>query len=387
MNSLADRHQLAVRVATLVRDGVSQKKIADQLEVSSAKVSRFIKYAKQEGILEIKVNERPRSSPKRLHPLEDRLRRKFRVLREAIVVQPSDAVQGELEERRREDLLHQDLAKCAADYLRSIFRDGDHIGVGGGRGAFYTTRYLLDTYAPLPMTSIKITALAGGMATTSWTEEDEQDTENLDPDDVAQKLAMCFKNPTLVQLDLPCTYENAAQRLQEERGHWEPISYKRWEAVHREDPSHNTVIPNIALIGLGSLAVGHRFLDEGVFQLSVVETRLQELKKLIKDISGYFPIADLLNFLILADPAPRSPQGIPPPPSKLEKIQHLIQAINKDIMSVRPEQLSWVRDVIVAVAGGSFKLDSIWNILHQRLFEDRLCLSTDGDTALTLLRS
>ncbi len=87
--------------------GMHKNKIAKKMGLDAMQVTRFIREAREEGIVEIRVR-----AP-RLEELQDKLRREFPGLREAVVVQG-------------------DLAGTAAKYFNDTVKDGMKIGIAGG---------------------------------------------------------------------------------------------------------------------------------------------------------------------------------------------------------------------------------------------------------------
>lgn len=108
--------RLIVRVARLYHEsGLSQPQIAEQLNLSQAKVSRLLKQALAQGVVRITI-----TSPPGVHSaLEEELRRRFE-LREAIVVDTSG--DGELS-------LMRELGAAAAFHLETTVRSSDIVGI------------------------------------------------------------------------------------------------------------------------------------------------------------------------------------------------------------------------------------------------------------------
>jgi len=97
----------------------TQQEIAERLNLSRPKVSRLLKQARREGIVQISV----------LHPsgtfneLENQLEETFN-LNEAVIV--------ESEVSTPQEVILKEIGSAAAGYLHRTLKDGDHIGVSWG---------------------------------------------------------------------------------------------------------------------------------------------------------------------------------------------------------------------------------------------------------------
>ena len=112
-------------------EGRSQQEIANQLFFSKAKVSRALRLAREENVVEFHINY-PSS---RSTVLETELKRRFG-LKETLVV-------TDLYDNLNTDISIKRIGKVAASYLDEILKDGDTIGVSWGRTIYQTVRQYL----------------------------------------------------------------------------------------------------------------------------------------------------------------------------------------------------------------------------------------------------
>jgi DNA-binding transcriptional regulator LsrR (DeoR family) len=123
MNTLKDDYQssrVLSRVLTYYYvENKNQGEIAELLHLSTAKVNRFLKYGRQQGMVEIKIH----TPFQHIFELESVLENKTN-LRQAIVV--PNLIEGY-------DATIENVGKAAAEYLVAHLRDGDIIALGGGQ--------------------------------------------------------------------------------------------------------------------------------------------------------------------------------------------------------------------------------------------------------------
>ncbi len=100
--------------------GHDQGKIAQSLGISRSQVSRYLKEAKKQNLVQVRVV----SPNERTADLEAALRRRFPALREAIVVRVFNLQPGPL---------RKTIGRAGAQYLQRIIRPGLRICVGSGR--------------------------------------------------------------------------------------------------------------------------------------------------------------------------------------------------------------------------------------------------------------
>jgi deoxyribonucleoside regulator len=114
--------------------GETQGRIAEILGIPRPQVSRLLKQAREEGIVEIRIVDRTQDDS----PAAEALRIRFGL--QAVHLAPS--ISGP------EDLVRRVVARLAAQVLRSTARDGMVIGVGEGSTASAVADALAESVAP-----------------------------------------------------------------------------------------------------------------------------------------------------------------------------------------------------------------------------------------------
>jgi DNA-binding transcriptional regulator LsrR (DeoR family) len=144
-----------VRVSRLYYElGETQGRIAQMLGVTRPQVSRLLKQARAEGVVEIRVIDRTTDDSPAAFELRDRFR-----LRD---VHLAPSLSGP------EDLTRRIIARLAAQVIRSHARDGATIGIGDGAAMSATADAMADVPSPISAT---IVPLCGGYWFTGPTRE------------------------------------------------------------------------------------------------------------------------------------------------------------------------------------------------------------------------
>jgi DNA-binding transcriptional regulator LsrR (DeoR family) len=125
--------------------GETQNAVADRLGVTRPQVSRLLKRARAEGIVEIRIVDRTTADS----PAAEELRRRFDL--QAVHLAPT--LVGP------EDLTRRIVGRLAAQVLRSSVRDGEIIGIGDGASVGAVADALDDAATPVRAT---VVPLAGG---------------------------------------------------------------------------------------------------------------------------------------------------------------------------------------------------------------------------------
>lgn len=144
MNWVKDKKFIS-KIARLYYVGnLTQQEIADNLNISRTKVSRCLDKAREEGIIEIKIN----SPQEDYSDLEYEIEKKYS-LKECIIVPTYD---------RREDIL-KDMAYALGGMFKRIIEDGDYVGIGWGT----SLKAIADYLDPEIKIDIKVVPLIGGI--------------------------------------------------------------------------------------------------------------------------------------------------------------------------------------------------------------------------------
>ena len=125
--------------------GETQNAIADRLGVTRPQVSRLLKRARAEGIVEIRIVDRTSVES----PAADTLRHRFKL--DAVHLAPT--VTGP------DDLTRRMVGRLAAQVLRAKIRDGTIVGIGDGASVSAVADALVDAATPVSAT---VVPLAGG---------------------------------------------------------------------------------------------------------------------------------------------------------------------------------------------------------------------------------
>lgn len=150
--SRIDELRLIARVARMYYEGdMRQSKIAKQLGLSQATVSRLLNRSREEGIIRISIH-----LPKGVYTeLEETLVKKFG-LRDVIVV---DSLED------NENLIQRDLGATAAYYLESAIRPNEVIGISSWSATLLS---LVDALHTIPRKSgVKVVQILGGVGNPS----------------------------------------------------------------------------------------------------------------------------------------------------------------------------------------------------------------------------
>jgi DNA-binding transcriptional regulator LsrR (DeoR family) len=134
-----------VRVSRLYYElGETQGRIAELLGVTRPQVSKLLKQARAEGIVEIRIVDRVAESA-----AADELRGRFGL--RGVHLAPTHA--------GPEDLTRRSVGRLAAEVLRSAVRDGMAVGIGDGAAVSTTADLVEDALHPIAAT---VVPLAGG---------------------------------------------------------------------------------------------------------------------------------------------------------------------------------------------------------------------------------
>ncbi|MDR2181508.1 MAG: hypothetical protein LBN92_02390 [Treponema sp.] len=132
------------------KQGLSQKIIAKQLNVSCPTISRMIRKIRESGIVEITIH-RPETNNTRLLELAENVAAKLK-LREVMVV-PQSSI----------GLLHKNMGKLCAEWLSGKLRGKTILGMAGGRSIAAMTDFAEKVHYPT-----EIVSLMGGINSVNY---------------------------------------------------------------------------------------------------------------------------------------------------------------------------------------------------------------------------
>lgn len=142
---MSDHDQLVQASRLYYELGETQNAIADRLGITRPQVSRLLKRARAEGIVEIRIIDTTSADS----PAADALRRSYGL--DAVHLAPSVA--------GPEDLARRMVGRLAAQVLRAKIRDGAIVGIGDGATIGAVAGALEDAATPVAAT---VVPLAGG---------------------------------------------------------------------------------------------------------------------------------------------------------------------------------------------------------------------------------
>lgn len=128
-------------------EDLNQQVIAEKLNISRTKVSRYLTKAKKEKVVEIRINSQRES----FDELERSIEKKFGI-KECFLVSSSEDVQE----------IYRQMAVSLTSLLERFLKDGDYLGVGWGTTLKSVAGYL----EPENKIDIKVIPLLGGLGKT-----------------------------------------------------------------------------------------------------------------------------------------------------------------------------------------------------------------------------
>ncbi len=128
-------------------EDLNQQIIAEKLNISRTKVSRYLTKARKEKIVEIRVNSRR----ERFEKLERDIEKKFRI-KECLLISSSEDLRETYEQ----------MAVSLSGLLERFLKDGDFLGVGWGT----TLKSIAGFLEPDKKIDIKVIPLLGGLGKT-----------------------------------------------------------------------------------------------------------------------------------------------------------------------------------------------------------------------------
>jgi DNA-binding transcriptional regulator LsrR (DeoR family) len=125
---------------------LTEQTIADRLHLSRSKVSRLLKQARAEGIVQIRTVAPPGTFP----DLEAALEARYGLIESVVVESAAPDVQ---------DVATRDVGAAAARYLQQTIRDGDVLGISWGSAL----RSFVYALPPQAVSGVRVVQLIGGL--------------------------------------------------------------------------------------------------------------------------------------------------------------------------------------------------------------------------------
>jgi len=143
-----ERKRFLAKIASLYYlEGLTQQSIANKLNISRTKVSRYLTRARSEGIAEIKINY----PAKDFSSLEYQIEKKYKIS-ECIIVDTLESSEATIEA----------MSESLNNILSRILEDGSHIGIGWGGSLREISKYI----NVMEKSDIKVVPMIGGLGKT-----------------------------------------------------------------------------------------------------------------------------------------------------------------------------------------------------------------------------
>ncbi len=236
--------ELMIKVAELYHvDDMPQREIAQKLNISRPKVSRLLKAAKENNLIEIRINYPlpPRSQ------LEKIFEREFN-LKEAVIVK------NQIGKNR----IFSEVTAAAAKYVKRIVKDGNSIGVAWGR----TLRAVAELIEMSEKKDVKVIQIIGSMGQSSTS-----------ANEIVRKIAESFGGSYYL-LPAPAIVNSPDIK----------------DALMKDDTIKNILYMakavDIALIGIGSVNKNSSFFASGYLKKEDLQALTQ--RNAVGDICAHF---------------------------------------------------------------------------------------------------
>ncbi|MFK3969919.1 sugar-binding transcriptional regulator [Pseudomonas sp. NPDC087358] len=225
-------------------ENVTQEAIAKRFDLSRAKVSRLLKRARDEGIVEVRVLQHPTMN----NELEQALVQRFKLDRALIAVDHGDA-----------DTQRSAVASLVANYLNKTLSDGMIVAVGMGRNVGAVAD---NVFLPVSRNCTFVCAIGGSLKA----------GEYMNPDHICRRLALRFgaESETLYAPALVANPELRSVLISND------TVRSTLDRARRAD---------IALIGIGDMSENSNMVRMGWF--SPQEVAQARLSGTVGDMMGY----------------------------------------------------------------------------------------------------
>ena len=288
--------------------------------------------------------------------LEKDLLTRYGTLRHVMIVEVDHLITADADEAAALDedsQLHKCLGSWAAMLLLAYLRLDDRVGVGSGRGPYYTVCGVND-YAGTGLPRIHvIMSLTGNMSRLV------PGRKHFDADEVAAQLRSCLWTTHLLSVNAGLIPDPTHER--ERSKHLSKVAWSRLR-------------PNVALVGIGALAPGHRLCTPNTPDLKSARTELERIlttaARVDKEYGGvsrdYHCVGDICNRLFLIPPPAWVKAESKSLKTELDRLRHAIDRLNNKIYAASTAQLEQIarEGAVIAVAGGRHKKYAIQHVLN-----------------------
>lgn len=300
---IGDEERINIALDRFGRQGklFSVKALAEKYKRDPGVISRAVAEAFSKQLVELRTANESQphavSDPVRCEELERQLQEKFDLLGAIVVKIPSNEEERAWSAPHRRDWLHEMLGRAMAHAIAKgpLFWPGTSIGLGSGRGVFYTIEALA-ALAPLRAADVTLVSLTGDVYARDHA---RQMNLRMDADTHVNLLSRCFAKSVIPHL-------LSARIVYEDVKLTDQARTKSWVGEYWQKPTH-------ALVGLGVLKEGHSFFDSVRSEQSAakdvlwpIKQDLTQLVELSESFSSRYPnycaIADISNRLFVVPP-------------------------------------------------------------------------------------
>jgi hypothetical protein len=287
------------------------------------------------------------------------------------------------------------LGAAAAEYIAQpgVVRNRDWVGLGSGRGVSETVEAMIADARLIPNQEVTLVSMSAnnfplGVA-------DSSRSRYLDADTNVNTMSRVFQNGVrALTVSQPITASDAVVSDPEEplpKGFVETRGLEDWVSARLD----------LALVGLGVLAGGHRWIREvenrakGKSQqvqreprLNALFPKLARLVELCRTIgersqSEFIPVADFANRLFIVRPGPAHKSHVTA--TEASEVARLVDHLNCRLVTFRKRQLLESKSVIL-VAGSKLKQWALFDVLRAPEYSKKIhVLVTDLETANRLV--
>ena len=352
--------EMAVQAAELVMaQGLTSKQAAEQLGVKRTRLFSLLARARQIGAMRAQLNPKEFIEPVRSRPLERELLTQlsgFGLTKAVVLELPPQLSCYREYSPRLDSCLHSFLGAVAAEHFQGIIRDGDYIGVGGGRAVASMVQEVAADDATA-WQQCRVASLAGGIM---WRSHGDGERFPLAADVVALQLIGALSPggpPDASAISLCLSL---------------PFLAERREFVAPEDL-------DVAVVGLGNVV--HQFHHFMVTSEVATPENAQEIKELlhgaaqsIDNVSGvmdkqsggyYYPLLEVLNSAYVIRPPDRLPIETTDD-SLIEDLSKRVWEINQFANGMRRKAFNKI-PIRIGIGGGLHKTFQIKKAIELRL--------------------
>lgn len=371
-------------------DGEPQGKIALDYGVKASTISRRLEDARKRAVVAFSINPIFGVVGRDVPHLGRKLREKFG-LDDSLVVNIGIAKGDFDSELARDDYIHLVLANCTGAKVLTGLRPKQHIALGPGRPIHQLAR-LVARSAP-SVRDLTVTSLCGRLWAHSWDLGGFKFARPMDADDAAFIFASAFEEDGV-------QFNTVVHRLFAGSPE-EATSFMKGYCPFRPDGSWAGEPPTRSVVGVGVVdpRSGHRIGDlyreksTKIFAPYLLEAG-EELKETIREVERReLPhFGDVMNryFPVLPLPDELRSRNLDKLADDYQWLETKLAAFNDRVVAAGWSHLRQSK-AVTAVAGGAFKLNSIFSLCivgfltpQNRIITE---LNTDSETAESLLKA